>query len=533
MMDPNSPDPVPPSPPPTAPPPTPAPKPSVNPIAYEGPDDDRPASASPTEREIEHETPTLKSLDASPAPARAAALPPAPPSADPHAPTEAGATAHDPYAALRLRAYRLYALSYVLAVIGGQVQGVAIQWQIYDRQKTPLSLGLIGGIQVIPLFLLALPAGHLVDTMSRKKLLIFTQWMLAFWGLVLGYLASAWPDWPGLVPAMYAVVFLNAVTLTFARPARQAILPQLVPKRLFSNAITWNASTFELCMISGPALGGFLVTMFGVASAYYTNAVLLLACALLTLKFPPTPVASGARATRQRAETTGDAAAEAAGNGGPGAAAAGAGEKPGFRSLLAGVRFVFERKLLLATMTLDLFAVLLGGAVYLLPVFARDILHVGPAGFGWLRAAPSFGAFATALVLAHRPPMQKAGRALLLAVTGFGAAIIVFGLSTNFWLSFAMLVLTGAFDNVSVVVRHTLVQLLTPDAMRGRVSAVNQVFIGSSNELGGMESGLTAEWWGPVRAVVAGGVGTILTVALVARLSPELRKFGRLDAAKA
>src|SRR5439155_20270666 len=208
-------------------------------------------------------------------------------------------------------------------------------------------------------------------------------------------------------------------------------------------------------------------------------------------------------------------------------------EEPGFRSLLAGVSFVFKRKLLLATMTLDLFAVLLGGAVYLLPIFAKDILHVGATGFGWLRAAPSFGAVTMALVLAHRPPMQRAGRALLLAVAGFGIATIIFGLSKDFWLSFAMLVLTGAFDNISVVVRHTLVQMLTPDAMRGRVSAVNQVFIGSSNELGGLESGLTAAWWGPVASVVVGGIGTLVTVLLVAFYSPGLRRFGRLDEARA
>jgi MFS family permease len=180
-------------------------------------------------------------------------------------------------------------------------------------------------------------------------------------------------------------------------------------------------------------------------------------------------------------------------------------------------------------MTLDLFAVLLGGAVYLLPVFAKDILHVGATGYGWLRAAPSIGAMSMALILAHRPPMRHAGRALLIAVAGFGVATLVFGLSNSFWLSFAMLILTGAFDNISVVVRHTLFQLLTPDSMRGRVSAVNQVFIGSSNELGGMESGLTAAWWGPVRSVVFGGIGTLVTVTLTALLSRPLRKLGRLD----
>ncbi|MEA2735085.1 MAG: hypothetical protein QOE14_1536 [Humisphaera sp.] len=445
---------------------------------YEPPDDDRPASAAPTEQQLEYETPSFAKLDRSPAPPE-----------------------HDPYAALRLRVYRLYIASYALAIIGGQVQSVAIAWQIYQKTQSALSLGWVGGIQVIPLLLLALPAGHVADTVSRKKLLIATQWLLAVWGLALAALAYFGRDWPLFVPAMYALVLINAITLTFARPARASLLPQLVPPHVFSNAVTWNSSSFEICSMAGPMIGGLFVALSGPPMAYLLNAALLVSCAILTMQFPPTPV------------TERD-------------------EAPGFRSLLAGVSFVWTRKLMLATMVLDLFAVLLGGAVYLLPVFAKDILHVGPAGFGWLRAAPSFGAFTMALVLAHRPPMKRAGRALLFAVAGFGAATIVFGLSQNFWLSFAMLICTGACDNISVVIRHTLVQLLTPDAMRGRVSAVNQVFIGSSNELGGMESGLTAAWWGPVRSVLFGGIGTLVTVAAVALMFPPLRRLGRLDEAK-
>jgi MFS family permease len=300
---------------------------------------------------------------------------------------------------------------------------------------------------------------------------------------------------------MYSVIFLNAITLVFARPARQSLLPVLVPPQVFGNAVTWNSSSFEVCSMLGPAIGGWLVAKTGSSVPYLANAGLLVACALLTTNFPATP-------PKPRDEA------------------------PGFASLLAGVSFVWSRKLMLGVMLLDLFAVLLGGAVYLLPVFAKDILHTGPTGFGWLRAAPSFGAFTMALVLAHRPPMQRAGRALLLAVAGFGCATIVFGLSKNFWLSFAMLICTGACDNVSVVIRHTLVQLLTPDAMRGRVSAVNQVFIGSSNELGGLESGVTAAWWGPVRSVLVGGIGTLATVAVIGWLFPPLRKLGRLDEVK-
>ena len=441
------------------------------------PDDDHPATFA-TERQIETEMPTVRALDQSPAP-----------------------PAHDPYAALRIRNYRLYTASYALAVIGGQVQGVAIAWQIYSATGSTLSLGLIGGIQVIPLILLSLPAGHLSDTMSRKRLLMVTQWLLAFWGVLLAYLAYAFRSSPMLVHAIFGVILLNAVTLTFARPARASLLPALVPSAVFGNAVTWNATIFELSMISGPAIGGFVLWIGGPALAYLVNGMLLVACVACTSQFPDRPV-------EKRDEA------------------------PGFAALLVGVKYVLRQRLLLATMTLDLFAVLLGGAVYLLPAFAKDVLHVGPWGFGWLRAAPSFGALSMALFLAHRAPMKRAGRALLLAVAGFGAATIVFGLSRNFLLAFAMLVLTGAFDNISVVIRGTLVQLLTPDSMRGRVSAVNQVFIGSSNELGGFESGVTAAWWGTVRAIVIGGIGTIVTVAAVASLFPSLRKFGRLDEAK-
>ena len=458
--------------------PTQPPAPPAVPPAYEPPDEARAASASPTERELAYETPSIKPLDYSPAPPE-----------------------HDPYAALRYNAYRLYAASFICAIIGGQVQSVALAWQIYQKTNSPLSLGYIGGIQVIPLFLLALPAGHLSDVISRKKILIVTQWLLAFWGLVFAYLAQFHFEAKWFVPAMYGGILLNAITLVFARPARSALLPQLVPANIFSNAVTWNASSFETSSVLGPAIGGYIVARGGASQGYLLNAALLVACAILTTQLPSVPV--------ERRE----------------------GETPGFRSLVAGVSFVFTRKLLLATMTLDLFAVLLGGAVYLLPVFAKDILHVGAWGFGWLRAAPSMGAITMALVLAHRPPMKKAGRALLLAVCGFGIVTLIFGLSKSFALSFAMLVLTGMFDNISVVVRHTLVQLLTPNAMRGRVSAVNQIFIGSSNELGGMESGLTAAWWGPITSVVFGGIGTLVTVVLVAIWSPELRRFGKLDQA--
>jgi MFS family permease len=293
-----------------------------------------------------------------------------------------------------------------------------------------------------------------------------------------------------------AILMCNSITLAFARPCRASILPHIVPTKLFANAVTWNSSLFEIACVIGPALGGFLIRL-GTPVAYLVNAVALVVCMALTLPLP-----------RVRVSTK---------------------QATNFHSLLAGVRFVFATDLLLSTMSLDLFAVLLGGAVYLLPIFAKNILHVGPTGYGWLRAAQAVGAVGMAMIVAHMPPMKRAGRNMLLAVAGFGAATLVFGLSHNYWLSLAMLFVTGACDNISVVVRHTLVQLLTPDEMRGRVSAVNQVFIGSSNELGGLESGLTAAAWGAAASVIIGGIGTLLVVTAVTLKWPRMRRLGRLD----
>jgi MFS family permease len=307
-------------------------------------------------------------------------------------------------------------------------------------------------------------------------------------------------DWPYYVHTAYLIILLNACALTFARPARSALLPGLVPKEIFTNAATWNATFFELASVAGPAIGGLIIARFSVVAAMILSAACTAVCLWLTALLPDPHVPRKP-------------------------------EPLNIGTLVAGVRFVWRTKILLAIMTLDLFAVLLGGAVYLLPAFAER-MGVGASGFGCLRAAPSVGAITMAMLIAHLPPMKRAGRSLLLAVLGFGAATIVFGFSHSFWLSLAMLFLTGAFDNISVVVRHTLVQLLTPDNMRGRVSAVNQVFIGSSNELGGMESGYVAQAFGPVFSVVAGGIGAMIVTVLVALKWPQIRKFGSLQSAQ-
>jgi MFS family permease len=440
-------------------------------LAYETPEDSRPASAAPTEAQLERELPVARRIGA-----------------------------HDPYAAMRLPVYRLFVGNYALAVIGTQVMSVAIQWELYQKTQKALTLGVLGGIQALPVIFLALIAGHASDIYSRKRVLMVTQVALVVCAAALAALVQFYRDWQYYEPTIYGVVLLNSVALAFARPARAAMLPQIVPKHIFGNAVTWNASMFEIATVLGPAIGGLIIARASVAIALAFSGLCTLVCLWLTAPLPSLPPAS-------------------------------AGEPLSFATLVAGVRFVFTRDLMLAVMSLDLFAVLLGGATFLLPIFAQR-LGVGAVGFGWLRAAPSVGAIIMAMYIAHAPPMQRAGRTLLLAVAGFGLATIVFGLSRSYWLSMAMLFLTGAFDNVSVVVRHTLVQMLTPDSMRGRVSAVNQVFIGSSNELGGLESGVTAQLFGPVISVVAGGIGTVVVVIAAAIIWPSMRKFGSLQSAE-
>jgi MFS family permease len=401
---------------------------------------------------------------------------------------------HDAYAALRFADYRRVLTGSVLASLGTEMQAVAVGWELYQRTDSAAALGFVGLVQFLPVLLLSLPAGHAADRYSRKLVLAAALALMALASTGLAALSL----WKGPIPLVYICLLLAGTSRAFSAPARWSIVPQVVPLDVLSNAVTWNSSGWQIASVAGPALGGLLIGLTGrAAEVYVGTAVCCLACAAL---FGSVKLRSSSRKL-QTAEA---------------------------RSLLAGIRFVWNRKLILATITLDLFAVLLGGATALLPIFARDILHVGPTGLGWLRAAPSLGALLMAIALAHRPPFRRAGRTLLLAVAGFGAATIIFGLSQSFPLSFAMLALTGAFDNISIVVRGTLVQTLTPDEMRGRVSAVNAVFIGSSNELGAFESGVTAQLFGPVVSVVGGGIGTILVVLLAMLKWPEVYKLGSL-----
>ena len=404
---------------------------------------------------------------------------------------------HDPYAAFRIRDYRLYVIGWVVARMGTHIQSIAIAWEIYQRTGEALSLGLVGLAQALPLMVMALPAGLLADRYERRRLSIISLLGMTVTSLTL----AAFSLTEGPVAWMYALLFLDACAMTVGRPARTALLPQLVPAEVFPNAVTWNTSLMHIASVVGPALGGFVIAV-NVSSAYFVAAAgsLWLAFILSRIQFRP---------VEERPEPA------------------------NWQTLVAGIRFVWDKRILFTLMALDLFAVLLGGAVYLLPIFAEDILLVGATGFGYLRAAPAVGAFCMAVSMIYLPPMKRAGRSLLLAVAGFGVATIIFGFSQSFVLSWAMLFLTGALDNISMVVRQTLTQLLTPDRMRGRVSAVSGIFIGASNELGGFESGMVAHWLGPVISVVSGGIGTILVVAGAAALSPPLLRLGALHEAQA
>jgi MFS family permease len=403
------------------------------------------------------------------------------------------APAHDPYAALRLRDYRLLLSGGVLASVGTSALAVVVGWEVFERtNESYFALALAGLAQFFPVLLLALPAGQAADRYSRKVLAQIAQGGLALTCLALASLSF----WQGPVELIFVCLLLAGACRALYMPTRSALLPQLVPTEVLANAVTWNSTGWQIASITGPALAGGVMVLFGYAATYLLSACCCLGCVVLLLPIRPRPVP-----WLLQPRTLG--------------------------SLLAGLRFVWRTELLLAAITLDLFAVLLGGATALLPAYAK-LLGVGKFGLGALRAAPALGALLMGVALAHLPPLRRAGLALLSAVAGFGAATIGFGLSTHFGLSFLFLALTGALDNVSMVVRGTLMQLLTPDEMRGRVSAVNSVFISSSNELGEFESGAVAAVFGPVVSVVGGGIGTILVVAAVALRWPKLLRLREL-----
>lgn len=414
---------------------------------------------------------------------------------------------HDPYSALRDRNFRLFLAGNMLSLLGIQMQTFAVSWDIYNRTRSNLALAWVGLVQVVPVVLLFLPAGHIVDRTDRRRILMSGLGLAAFSSIGLAVNSAQGGD----VRWSYLYLFLIGTARAFLQPARAAFLPQIVERREFSNAVTWNSGGFQLAMVTGPAIGGALVGWLnGATVVYILNALL----ALLYFGF--------LAMIRSRPFVPSS-------------------EPPSLRSLGAGLSFVWNTKIILAAITLDMFAVLLGGATALLPVYAKEVLEVDPIRLGWMRSAPGIGAILMSFVLAHRPPLERAGRALLWSVAGFGGATIVFGVSRSLPLSLIMLFIMGLLDMVSVVVRQTLVQLLTPDAMRGRVSAVNSMFIGISNELGEAESGFVAylfdrsddRSFGPMVSVVSGGIGTLVVVSAVALIWPQVRKYGRLDSASA
>lgn len=403
--------------------------------------------------------------------------------------------AHDPYAPLRVRNFRWLILAYGASTVAREAQIVVVGWQVYEHTRDPLSLGLIGLAEALPFIAVALYAGHVADRLSRKA--------IALWGTIGIALSAGALLWFTLRPAMlaaghvwpiYAVIFASGIARSFTRPSVTALSAEVIPRELYASAVAWRTSTWQFAAVIGPALGGLLYGFGGAALAYEVVLVMFAGAIvfLLLISHQSEPRAA-----------SGDSVAE---------------------SLKVGLRFLRAQPVLLSAMTLDLFSVLFGGATALLPIFAR-LLGAGPQGLGLLRAAPAAGSLLIGLFLAHRPPLRRAGVALFSSVALFGLTMIAFALSRNFYLSLGLLTLSGMADNVSVLIRGTLLQTRTPHELLGRVSSVNQIFIGSSNEIGAFESGVAARLLGTVPSVIFGGVMTLVVVAAIASTSASLRRM--------
>ncbi|AUS05297.1 MFS transporter [Pseudotamlana carrageenivorans] len=405
----------------------------------------------------------------------------------------------DPYAALRIKEFNIFLLVRFALVFGWTMQFIVIEWEVYSLTKDPLSLGVIGLMEIIPAFTMALFAGHIVDQKEKRNLLALC--IAAFSLISLGLFLLTWDvvvaGWENktILYAIYALVFFGGFLRSFFGPTIFSLVALIVPKKIYPNAATWNSSTWQMAAVLGPAFGGFAIGWMGVHWALCIVFGLIMLSFFILLFIEKKPVLNPKIG------------------------------EPVVESLKEGVRFVFKTKAILGAMTLDMVAVLFGGAIALLPVFAQDILKVGSEGFGVLRAAPAVGAFITMLVTAYIPISKNAGMKLLVAIFGFGLSIVVFGLSSVFWISLLALFFSGITDGVSMVIRQTILQIKTPDHMRGRVSSVNSMFVGSSNELGAFESGVTAKLMGAATAVVFGGTMTLITVITTAIVSPTFRKL--------
>ena len=404
---------------------------------------------------------------------------------------------YDAYAVLKVGDFRLFLTFRFFTTLAFQMQGLIVGWQMYELTRDPLALGLIGLAEALPNIATALFAGHAADRYNRKNIIIWftllflvgTMMLFLFSIKSLGILSLF-----GVLP-IYLVVMISGVSRAFIYPSIIAMMSQLIPRQLYGNASSWSSTIWQLAAISGPALGGLVYGFFGVRVAYLTVLFFLMVALVLLglVKNRPTPQFEAGETLYQR--------------------------------LSSGLKFVFNNQVLLGAMSLDMFAVLFGGAVAMLPIFAAEVLKVGPQGLGFLRAAPMLGAVAMSLVMAHRPPMIHAGRYLMIGVAGFGVSIICFALSHNFYLSLGLLMLSGMFDNISVIIRATAMQLLTPNEMRGRVASVNAIFIGSSNEIGSFESGVAAKLMGLIPSVIFGGIMTLGIVGFTSKFAPKLRKL--------
>ena len=402
----------------------------------------------------------------------------------------------DTYTVLRISDFRNFLLGRFFGVVGTHIQAVIVGWQIYELTSDPLSLGLIGLAEVIPATFVALFAGHLADKIIRRTIVLYTFFMLFLCSLSLLILSlGILQNLANQTYPFYIIIFISGIARGFLGASMSSLMAQLVPRELYHSSSAWNSSGWQIASVSGPFLGGFLYHINGPVLAYTLDVGLMFLAVFFFFIVKPKPIPD-----RKNSETL-------------------------VESLSVGFKFVFKNNIVLSALSLDMFAVLFGGAVALLPIFASDILMVGPEGLGILRAAPSVGAAVMALFLAHFPPKENAGKSLLLSVFGFGITIICFAYSTNFYLSLFFLFLSGVFDSVSVIVRSTIIQLFTPDEMRGRVAAVNSIFIGSSNELGAFESGVSAKFMGTIPSVVFGGCMTLLVVGFTTYFSPPLRKL--------
>jgi len=405
----------------------------------------------------------------------------------------------DPYEALRYKEFTIFLGVRFAMVFAWSMQFIAIEWQVYSMTKDPLSLGIIGLVEIIPAVGMALFAGHIVDQKEKRTLLI--QCILGFISISIGLFVLTIPNIKALFQidtllySIYFLVFLGGFVRAFLGPVIFSLIALIVPKKTHPNAATWSSTTWQFASVLGPALAGFSIGIIGVHGAMFIIIAFTMLALILAFYIAKKPILNPKIGM------------------------------PVLDSLKEGLQFVFKTKAILGSLTLDMIAVLFGGAVALLPIFAQDILHVGPGGFGILRAAPAVGAALTMLGAARFPLYKNAGKKLLWAVANFGVYIIVFGLSTYFWLSVLALFVSGAVDGISMIVRQTILQLKTPDSMRGRVASVNSIFVGSSNELGAFESGLTAKLMGVVTAVVFGGTMTLVTVGITAFTLPSFRKL--------